>query len=75
MYELTMDGLTNLYQKLNPGGYLIVDDYGAVPACRQAVHDYRDAQSINAEICSVDWTGFIGGAPADLTMTQPVPVE
>jgi O-methyltransferase len=56
MYESTMDGLTTLYPKLSLGGYLIVDDYGAVPACRQAVHDYREANGIDDEIRSVDWT-------------------
>lgn len=56
MYESTMDGLTNLYPNLSPGGYLIVDDYGSVPACRQAVHDYREAHSIDDEIRSVDWS-------------------
>lgn len=56
-YESTMDGLTNLYPKLSVGGYLIVDDYGAVPACRQAVYDYRESQGITEEIRSVDWTG------------------
>jgi hypothetical protein len=57
MYESTMDGLINLYPKLSVGGYLIVDDYGAVPACRQAVHDYRDKHGIEDEIKSIDWTG------------------
>lgn len=57
MYESTMDGLVNLYPKLSPGGFLIVDDYGAVPACRQAIHDYRDQHGIREEIQTVDWTG------------------
>ncbi|HEY3265402.1 MAG TPA: TylF/MycF family methyltransferase [Armatimonadota bacterium] len=57
MYESTMDGLVNLYPKLSPGGYLIVDDYGAIEACRQAVHDFRQANGINEEIVPVDWTG------------------
>jgi O-methyltransferase len=57
MYESTMDGLVNLYPKLSPGGYLIVDDYGAVPACKQAVHDYRGKHGINETIHTVDWTG------------------
>jgi hypothetical protein len=56
-YESTMDGLENLYPKLSVGGYLIVDDYGCVPACRQAVLDYREAHGITDEIRSVDWTG------------------
>lgn len=57
MYESTMDALTNLYPKLSIGGYLIVDDYGAVPACRRAVHDFRETCGINEEIQSIDWTG------------------
>ena len=28
------------------GGFLIVDDYGNVPACRQAVHDFRTEHGI-----------------------------
>ncbi len=57
MYESTMDALVNLYPKLSIGGYLIVDDYGCFPACRQAVHDYRESHGIEEDIRSVDWTG------------------
>ena len=35
--------LTHLYPKLSPGGFLIVDDYGARCPVPAAVHDYRDA--------------------------------
>jgi len=57
MYESTMDTLVNLYPKLSEGGYAIVDDYGAIPACRQAVHDYRSANRITEKIRNIDWTG------------------
>lgn len=57
MYESTMDALTNLYPKLSRGGYLIVDDYGCIPSCRQAVEDYRQAHNIHDEIKEIDWTG------------------
>ncbi len=57
MYESTMDGLVNLYPKLSKGGYVIVDDWGAVPACKQAVKDYRNQHSIIEEIKEIDWTG------------------
>jgi O-methyltransferase len=50
MYESTMDGFVNLYGKLSPGGFLIVDDYGAVDACNEAVADFRNAQRISAEL-------------------------
>lgn len=57
MYESTMDSLTHLYANLSSGGYIIIDDYGAISACRQAVHDYRDQHGIREEIRSIDWTG------------------
>jgi O-methyltransferase len=57
MYESTIDALTSLYPKLSKGGFLIVDDYGAVPACKKAVHDFRDANGIKEEIIPIDQIG------------------
>ena len=57
MYESTMDGLVNLYPKLQTGGYIIIDDWGAVPACKQAVIDYRTRNNITEEIIIIDWGG------------------
>ncbi|HTB32155.1 MAG TPA: TylF/MycF/NovP-related O-methyltransferase [Bacteroidia bacterium] len=57
MYESTMDGLVNLYPKLSIGGYIIIDDWGAVPSCKKAVEDYRKEHQITDEIIPIDWTG------------------
>jgi O-methyltransferase len=57
MYESTMTAIEALYPKLQPGGFLIVDDYGAVPGCRQAIEDYRGRHSITEVIETIDWTG------------------
>lgn len=57
MYESTFEALTFLYPKLAPGGFVIIDDYGALPPCKSAVHDYRGSHGIDEEIRSVDWTG------------------
>jgi len=57
LYESTWDALSNLYEKLSPGGYCIIDDYGGIPACAKAVEDYRRAQAINSPILKVDKTG------------------
>ena len=54
LYESTIQALTHLYPTLSPGGWLIVDDYGAIEACRQAVHDYRDEHGITEPIQPVD---------------------
>jgi len=56
MYESTMDGLVNLYPKLAPGGFCIIDDY-ALDGCRKAVADYRAAHGISEEMHTIDWTG------------------
>lgn len=56
LYESTMDGLRNLYPGISLGGYIIIDDYGAVEGCRQAVQDYRTENNIREEIQQVDWT-------------------
>ncbi len=57
MYASTIDALEALYPKLSPGGFLIVDDYSIIPACKAAVHDYRDAHDITEPIETIDWTG------------------
>lgn len=57
LYESTMDSLKYLYPRLAVGGFAIIDDYSDIPACRQAVTDYRQAQGIEEEIIRIDWTG------------------
>jgi O-methyltransferase len=57
MYESTMEALIHLYPKLSVGGYLIVDDYGAVDACRRAVDDYRAQSGVKEEISRIDGDG------------------
>jgi O-methyltransferase len=53
MYESTMDALS-LYPKLSVGGFLIVDDYGAIPSCKAAVQDYRQQFNITEKIIQID---------------------
>jgi hypothetical protein len=55
-YESTMDGLTNLYDKLSVGGYAIIDDYGedSWTYCRRAVDDFRRQRGIDEPMIRVD---------------------
>lgn len=64
MYSSTMDTLVNLYPKLSPGGFCIVDDYGSVPECAEAVHDYRAEHGIAAPIERVMWLPNVPGTAA-----------
>jgi len=57
MYESTMDALRPLYPRLSVGGYLIVDDYGIVPGCKQAVDEYRGEHGITEPIVDIDGWG------------------
>jgi hypothetical protein len=56
LYESTIDALSNLYDRLSPGGFVIIDDY-SIPACQQAVADFRAARGITDPIETIDWTG------------------
>ena len=57
MYESTIDALNALYHKLSINGFVIVDDYEAVPACKQAVTDFRNQHNILDEIINIDGIG------------------
>ncbi|TSD94458.1 macrocin O-methyltransferase [Skermania sp. ID1734] len=57
LYESTIQALNPLYPRISVGGFCVVDDYGNIEACRQAVHDYRDKHGITDEIVDVDGSG------------------
>lgn len=57
LYESTMDALLALYDKVSEGGFIIVDDYGALPPCRKAVDDFRAQRDIRDPLETIDWTG------------------
>jgi hypothetical protein len=56
MYESTWQVLESLAPRVSPGGFVIVDDFGAVPACQKAVLEYRTQQGIESPIVCVDST-------------------
>jgi O-methyltransferase len=57
LYESTIQALDALYDKVSPGGFVIVDDYHNVAACRQAVLDFRIKHGITDPIQTIDWGG------------------
>jgi O-methyltransferase len=57
LYESTIQALEALYPRLSPGGFAIIDDYGAFEACRRAVEGYRSAHAIKVPLQTIDWTG------------------
>ena len=79
LYESTIQALESLYDRLSVGGFVIVDDYGNVAGCRQAVHDFRVGRGITDPIQPIDWAGIYwrrsrdGGASAKLADAFSVP--
>ena len=57
MYESTLDALTNLYDGVSRGGYIVVDDYGILGSCRQAVHDFLGERGLSPCIEDIDGQG------------------
>lgn len=57
LYESTMDALNALYDKVSPGGYVIIDDYHVVKGCKQAVHDFMARRNISPTIEEIDNVG------------------
>lgn len=53
MYASTLDSLVNLYPKLSPGGFLILDDYADIPGVFNAVNDYRNSNGITCKIIKI----------------------
>lgn len=56
MYESTMDALKALYEKVSPGGFVIVDDY-FLTNCRQAITDFRAAHGVAEPLQEIDGNG------------------
>ena len=57
MYESTWDALTNLYDKLSLGGFVIVDDW-LLAGCRKAVEDFWGANPpdfVDIDGASICW--------------------
>jgi O-methyltransferase len=54
LYESTMDILQNLYHKVSPGGFVIIDDFYSWETCQRAVMDFRTSHQITAPIEAID---------------------
>jgi O-methyltransferase len=57
MYSSTIQTLDALYDKVAIGGFIVVDDYGSIPSCKQATDDFRQRRGIEDPIVTVDSSG------------------
>ncbi len=61
LYESTIQVLDGFYPKLSPGGFCIIDDYGAMVSCRAAVEDYRRDHGVDEPLINLMARGCCGG--------------
>jgi len=54
LYASTIEALDALYRKVSVGGYVVVDDYGAIEACKKAVEDFRAREGVREPIEAID---------------------
>jgi hypothetical protein len=59
-YESTRHELEHLYPRLQPGGVIVIDDYGHWQGARRAVDEYFERTDTRILLNRVDYTGRIG---------------
>jgi O-methyltransferase len=57
LFSSTTTALEALYERVSPGGFVIVDDYGAVACCREAVDAFRVRHGVAEPLQQVDAEG------------------
>jgi hypothetical protein len=62
-YESTRHELEQFYERLSPGGVLIVDDYGHWAGAREAVDEFFAGREDAPLLSRIDYTGRIGVKP------------
>lgn len=70
LYESTRVALESLYDRLSPGGIVIIDDYHAWPGCRRAVDEFRRDRGESGEMEEVDGTAVAWRKPVLVNPTD-----
>jgi hypothetical protein len=63
-YESTLCCLHNLYDRVSPGGSVIIDDYGVCFGCKKAVHEFLNSGGIKARLIPDGRGGVLFSKPA-----------
>ena len=57
-YESVKLCLERFYDSVQPGGYIVLDDYGDWEGCRIATDEFLKRRAIDVKLIQVDYTGF-----------------
>lgn len=63
-YTSTREVIDPLYDKVSPGGFIIIDDYGCYDQARDAIHDFWAERGISPQLVQVDWSCYYWRKPA-----------
>jgi O-methyltransferase len=63
-YESVKLTLETFEPKVSPGGFVVIDDYGAWEGARKATHSYRASRGIDAPLIEVDQTAAYWRKPS-----------
>lgn len=55
LYSSQSQILNALYDRVSPGGYVIIDDYYNIAGSHHAVNDFREKRGITSPMIRVDW--------------------
>ena len=66
--------LEALYDKVAPGGFVVIDDYSA-PGCREVVDAFRAERGVGAEVERIDWSGAAWRKAAEPVRGEEPPAE
>lgn len=66
-YESVRVCLEGLYGRTIPGGYVILDDYGSYPGCRDAFHEFAATVGLDVELHPIDAHGVWFRKPREST--------
>src|SRR5262249_14373501 len=66
-YESVMLTLETFYRIVVPGGYIVIDDFGACPGARRAVREFRARVEDMSRLVRVDQTGRYWRKPGRAT--------
>ncbi len=56
--------LEKFYESVQPGGFVVIDDYGHWEGCKRATDEFLNRRAINVELTKVDYTGRYFQKPA-----------
>ena len=63
-YDSTMVCLENLFDRVAPGGLVVLDDYFAWDGCSRALHDFLSRRSAAEKIRSLGETCYLVKLPS-----------